>query len=275
MDIVGIVGIVVAIVLMVFGVVYSPENGVVIANLNNFISYSSLAITIGGTFAVMMISYPGENFKRMAKHMKIIFMPVKYDPKEYIATIADFAKEARVKGLLSLEGKLVDVKDEFLKKSLMLVVDSVEAEKVKTILDTELDYLEERHFADIEFYQKGATFAPAFGMIGTLIGLVNMLQQMSDPDSIGPAMAVALLTTLYGSLLANVFFMPIANKLKVRHDEEMSVKILIAEGVKSIQAGENPRYIEEKLLLVLESSARATQEAGETKKKTKKAKAKG
>ena len=256
MDILSILGLVLALILMIFGITFVDGIGFVFANLSNFINYPSLAITVGGTFAVLMISYSLTNFVKIPLHLKIIFLPTKYDPFSYIQSITEFAKEARVNGLLSLEAQLVDIKDEFLKKSLMLVVDSIDAEKVHQILETELQYVEERHTNDIDFYNKGAAFAPAFGMIGTLIGLVNMLQQMSDPDSIGPAMAVALLTTLYGSMLANIIFMPIANKLKLRHEEEMACKVIVAEGVKAIQAGENPRFIEEKLLLLIESKKR-------------------
>lgn len=255
MDIIGILGFVIALLLMVFGIVFNGSS-IVLSNMLNFIDPSSIAITVGGTFAVLMISYSLESFLKIPKHMKIVFIPDKFDPMSYITTITGFAKEARIKGLLSIESKLADVKDEFLKKSLMLVVDSIDAEKVNQILETELDYLEARHISDMEFYTKGAAYAPAFGMIGTLIGLVNMLKQMEDPNSIGPAMAVALLTTLYGSMLANIFFLPIANKLKVRHEDEMVCKLIVAEGVKAIQSGENPRFIEEKLLLLVESKKR-------------------
>lgn len=269
MDIIGILGLVFALLLMVFGIVFNGT-GFAFANLINFIDYPSVAITIGGTFAVLMISYSIESFIKIPTHLKIVFLPEKFDPLSYITTITGFAKEARIKGLLSIESKLADVKDDFLKKSLMLVVDSIDAEKVNQILETELDYLEGRHISDMEFYTKGAAYAPAFGMIGTLIGLVNMLQQMSDPNSIGPAMAVALLTTLYGSMLANIFFLPIANKLKIRHEEEMVCKLIVAEGVKAIQSGENPRFIEEKLLLIVESKKRDTK--GNEAKADKKAK---
>lgn len=256
MDIIGLIGLVLALVLMVFGIVFT-ESALVFSNLINFIDYPSVAITIGGTFAVLMVSYSIESFIKIPTHLKIVFFPEKYDPMSYIQTLTSFAKEARIKGLLSIESKLSDVKDEFMKKSLMLVVDSIDAEKVNQILETELDYLEARHISDMEFYSKGAAYAPAFGMIGTLIGLVNMLQQMSDPNSIGPAMAVALLTTLYGSMLANIFFLPVANKLKIRHEDEMVCKMIVADGVKAIQAGENPRFIEEKLLLLVESKKRS------------------
>ena len=152
-----------------------------------------------------------------------------------------------MKGLLSLEDKLNGINDDFLRNSLMLVVDSVEPEKVKQLLESEIDYLDDRHAQDRDFYDKGAAFAPAFGMIGTLIGLINMLQALDDPDAIGPAMSVALVTTFYGSVLANMVFLPVSYKLKNRHEQEILCKMLISEGVQAIQAGENPKFIEEKL----------------------------
>lgn len=138
-----------------------------------------------------------------------------------------------------------------MRTSLMLVVDSVDPEKVKQLLETELDYLDDRHAQDRAFYDKGSSYAPAFGMIGTLIGLILLLKDLSDPSKLGPAMAVALVTTFYGTVLSNLIFTPISNKLKVRHEEEYLCKLIIAEGVQAIQAGENPRFIEEKLTQLL------------------------
>lgn len=267
MDILSILGLLFSLALMVFGIVFVEGTGIVFTNLLSFIDYPSLAITVGGTFAVLMISYSTVTFLKIPSHIKIIFFPPKHDPYSYINSIVEFAKEARIKGLLSLESKIAGIKDEFLKKSLMLVVDSIDAQKVNQILESELEFIDDRHSKDIEFYNKGAAFAPAFGMVGTLIGLVNMLQQMDDPDAIGPAMAVALLTTLYGSMLANILFIPMANKLKLRHEEEMMCKLIVAEGVKAIQAGENPRFIEEKLLLVIETKKRG--KSGKASKSTK------
>lgn len=272
-DVMTVAGWVVAIILMIFGIVYNgpssevpaPEGYEVVAfgNIGNFINYPSLAITVGGTIAALMIAFPASAFGQIGKHMKIAIMPTKYDTQTYITQIAEFAKEARMKGLLSLEDKLSESKDEFLRSSLMLVVDSVEPEKVHNLLQAELEHLDDRHAQARSFYDKGGGFAPGFGMIGTLIGLVNMLGQMDDPDSIGPAMATALLTTLYGSMFANLFFSPISNKLKIRHEEEYLCKVLICEGVEAIQAGENPKFIEEKLqMLVIQN----------TKKKGKKGK---
>lgn len=187
-----------------------------------------------------------------------------------------------MKGLLSLEDKLNDIQDPFLHNSLLLVVDSVDLEKVKNLMETELTQLDERHALDREFYERGASAAPAFGMIGTLIGLILMLGNMSDVDKLAQGMAVALITTLYGSLLANVIFTPMANKLKARHDEEFLCKTLIMEGVIAIQEGENPKFIEEKLykllpatqMKLMEGEGEGTPEDGKPKKKKRKRKEK-
>ncbi len=248
MDLSLILGGLLGVCLVLFGIVFNGDSGsFVFGNIHYFIDWPSLSITIGGTMAVLIMSFPIKTLIKVPKHMKIILFPSKYDPVRYIDKIVEFAREARMKGLLSLEDKLNEIDDEFLRNSLMLVVDSVEPEKVKQLLESEIDYLDDRHAQDREFYDKGAAFAPAFGMIGTLIGLINMLQALDDPDAIGPAMSVALVTTFYGSVLANMVFLPISYKLKNRHEQELLCKLLISEGVQAIQAGENPKFIEEKL----------------------------
>lgn len=257
MDIMYVIGLALAFFMMIFGIVFVDDVGIVFTNLTSFVHIPSLAVTVGGTIATLLMSFNLKDVLNIPKHMKIVVMPPKYDPIATIQTISEFAKEARIKGLLSLDSKLQETDDEYLRKSMQLIVDAVDAEKVKQILESELSALEDRHNAGIAFYLKGAAYAPAFGMIGTLIGLVNMLRSMYDPSAIGPAMAVALLTTLYGSFLANVLFNPIANKLKLRHSDEMLCKSIICEGVFAIQAGENPRFIEEKLLLMLEAKDRS------------------
>lgn len=252
MDLLTLIGFLLAIGLLLFGITFNTDLMAFIpGNISSFISYGSIAITVGGTFASLMMSYSPKMFTQIPSHLKIAILPRRYDTIAYIEQIVEFAKEARMKGLLSLEEKLNQTKDEFLRTSLMLVVDSVEPEKVKQLLQAELDYMEERHSQARGFYEKGAQFAPAYGMIGTLIGLVLMLKDMQDASVIGPAMAVALITTFYGSVLANVFFIPIANKLKLRHEEEIICKMLICEGVLAIQAGENPKFIDEKLTMLL------------------------
>ena len=254
MDITTIIGWVLGIGVLVFGIMYDkgdPENGVaaqmIVDNLFSFIDVPSIAVVLGGCISGLMVAFPLNIFAKIPRHLKIMFLPTKYRPQDYITQIVDLATEARINGLLSLEGKLNETKDEFLKSSMMLVVDAVEPDKVKQLLETELEYLDERHAQDRAFYDKAGAFGPAFGMIGTLMGLVNLLKQLSDPDKIAPAMALALVTTFYGSCLANMIFIPMSNKLKVRHEEEYLCKMIIAEGVQSIQAGDNPRFIEEKL----------------------------
>ncbi|MGL5972236.1 MAG: motility protein A [Oscillospiraceae bacterium] len=262
MDIFVIVGFLVSNLLVLFGVVFNNETmGIEFGNVTQFVNYPSLAITVGGTFATLMISFPIKNFAKIIKHFKILFFPPKYNLKKNIEEILDYAKEARMKGLLSLEDKLNQSNDEFLKIGLMLVVDSVEPEKVSYILEQELQSLDERHEQDRSFYDKGAAFAPAFGMIGTLVGLVLMLQNMDDPSSIGPAMGTALLTTLYGSMLANMFFAPVSSKLKVTHDDEYLYKTISKVGIEAIQAGENPKFIGKKLNQMLSSKDREDMDA--------------
>lgn len=246
MDIMSILGWILSIGMLLFGILFS-DGAIVMDNLNNFFDVNSIIIVVGGVIAALMVSFPLNCFTKVFKHLKIVLFPTKYNPKEYIVQIVELATEARINGLLSLESKLEETKDAFLKSSMMLVVDAVDPEKVKTLLATELEYLDERHAQDRAFYDKGAAYAPAFGMIGTLMGLINLLKQLEDPSAVAPAMALALVTTFYGSVLANVIFTPISNKLRVRHEEEYLCKMIISEGVQSIQAGDNPRFIEEKL----------------------------
>lgn len=246
MDITSVIGYALGIVVILFGILWT-ENGIAIENLGNFVDVNSIIIVIGGVLVGLMCSYPMDFFPKIPKHLKVIFFPTKYNPQDYIGQIVEFATEARINGLLSLESKLEETKDPFLKSSMMLVVDAVDPEKVKALLETELEYLDERHANDRAFYDKGAAFGPAFGMIGTLMGLINLLKQLDDPSKVAPAMALALVTTFYGSAIANMIFMPISAKLKVRHDEEYLCKMIVAEGVQSIQAGDNPKFIGEKL----------------------------
>ena len=187
----------------------------------------------------------------------------KYQPEPVIETIIEFAQMARKDGLLVLEEKANELEDPFFKKGILLVVDAMEAEKVREILENEVGSMIERHDGEVAIYEKASSYAPAFGMIGTLVGLVNMLNNMSDPNSIGPQMAVALITTLYGSLLANWICTPIAMKLKMNNDEECRMKEIMVEGLLSIQAGENPRVIEEKLKSFLAPKDRTASEGGE------------
>jgi len=272
MDFSSLIGWVAGLGLMVYGIMSGGR-------FSDFIDPPSIAITVGGTFASLLIAFPFSYFKQMGSHFKIILSNSgdKYNPFIYISKISELAQEARRKGLLALEDKANESEDKFLRDSIMLIVDAIEADKVKQLLENELDALEERHDKARVFYDRGAGFAPAFGMIGTLVGLVNMLGNMdSNPDGLGKGMATALITTLYGSMLANLLFTPMSNKLKVRHDEEMICKRIIVEGIISIQAGENPKHIEEKLFYYVPETVREKYgNSGEASAESEKPKKKG
>lgn len=255
-DIMSIIGLILAFGMVVFGIICNKNLETdsyefTFATMKHFIDPPSILIVIGGVFACLMFSFPPTQFAKIPKHLGIIFSPKVYNPEVYIAKIVECAKKARANGLLALEEDTNEMTDAFMKNSFQMVVDSVDQEKVKEQMDCWLANLDDRHSADRAFYDKGAELGPAFGMIGTLIGLINMLQNMSDIDTLGPNMAVALVTTFYGSLLANAFFLPISNKLRVRHEEEYLCMTIIAEGVQAIQAGENPKLVQERLVHML------------------------
>lgn len=172
-----------------------------------------------------------------------------FNPADYIEQIVDLARIARKSGLLALEDTADTLENSFLAEGVLLIVDGIEAERVRKILDNKISYTLQRHEYAITFYERASALAPAFGMIGTVIGLIQMLANLdaADPSDMAKGMSVALITTLYGSLLANLLFTPIANKLQVIHEQEVICLELVMEGILSIQAGENPNHIEEKL----------------------------
>lgn len=228
------------------------------AGLGLFVSPSSFAIVLGGTMGCLCVSYPLSMIKQIPKHFKLVFMKNNFNPADYIEQIVDLAKIARKSGLLALEDTADNLENAFLSEGILLIVDGIEAERVKKILDNKIDYTLQRHEYAITFYDRAAALAPAFGMIGTVIGLIQMLANLSaaDPSEMAKGMSVALITTLYGSLLANLLFTPISNKLQVLHEQETICLELVMEGILSIQAGENPNHIEEKLHSYLPESQR-------------------
>lgn len=216
----------------------------------------SIMITFGGTIASCFIAFSLNRIVIGLKATGKIFSPPKVDPGMAIEQIITLANLARKEGILSLEDSVSEMDDEFLKKGIMLIVDGTDPELVRNILETEMSYIDSRHAEARGFWEYIANAGPAWGMIGTLMGLVMMLQDMSDPDALGPKMALAIVTTFYGSILANYIASPIANKLKLFSNEEMHIKEVLVEGILSIQAGENPRIIEEKLKAFLSPSLR-------------------
>ncbi|MBP3488289.1 MAG: MotA/TolQ/ExbB proton channel family protein [Roseburia sp.] len=227
-----------------------------VAGLKNMFDFASLIITFGGSIAGTLASNKLPDFISGIKGITLTFKDEVQDPAAVIKNIIDLSNTARKEGLLALEEAANGIEDEFLKKGIMLVVDGTDPELVRGIMETDLVCIEQRHKKTIAVWEKWAELGPAWGMIGTLIGLILMLQDMQDASSIGPKMAVALVTTLYGSLIANWLCNPTASKLKVNNDTEMMMKEITVEGILSIQAGENPRVIEEKLKSFLAPSAR-------------------
>lgn len=244
MDLATLIGLLLALILVIGGVVVGGEPGA-------FVNFPSLLITVGGTLGATIMANPVERIKGFAKVLKRAFVAESPDLIGLVQTLVSFAEKARREGLLALEDDAVELDDVFLRKSIQLVVDGTDPELVKGILDTEIGLLEDRHSSSKQMFDTMAELAPAFGMLGTLIGLIQMLRNLSDPDALGPGMAVALITTFYGSFMANVLCIPVARKLAVRSSEEVLSRELMVEGVLAIQAGENPRIVEEKLKVFL------------------------
>ncbi len=233
-----------------------------IQNFNRYLDFPSAVITFGGAFFELMASKTLRGYVEGLKSFLLIFKSPVNDVKGMIDKIIELANVARKEGLLSLEEAAGDLDDEFMKKGILLIVDGTDPDLVRAIMETELVSIEERHKSKISFWDDLGSMGPAWGMIGTLIGLVNMLYEMDDPSSIGPSMAVALVTTLYGSMLANWICAPVSGKLKLNNANEITMKEIAIEGLLSIQAGENPRIIEEKLKSFLAPAERASSSEG-------------
>ncbi|MGI6587743.1 MAG: motility protein A [Peptococcia bacterium] len=212
-----------------------------------FWSLSSLLIVLGGASSATLVNFSLDQVLEAKKVLKIAFQDVSKEPLEIIENMVDMAGKARREGLLALENEIEDTEDEFLKKGVQLIVDGTDPDLVRNIMETDIIMTEERHKIGIGIFSSMGATAPAFGMLGTLIGLILMLRDLNNPDALGPGMALALITTFYGSFLANLIFNPIAGKLKLKSEDESMIKEIIIEGVLSIQAGENPRIVSEKM----------------------------
>ena len=258
MDLASILGLFLCFAMCAYGIIDTAG----IENIGRYIDVPSAIITFGGSFFSVMASYSMADFLGGLKSFTLIFKAPSADVKAMIQKIIDLSNVARKEGLLSLEEAAGDLEDEFMKKGILLIVDGTDPDLVRGIMETELVSTEDRHKNKISFWDTLGSMGPAWGMIGTLIGLVNMLYEMDDPSSIGPSMAVALITTLYGSLLANWICAPVAAKLKANNSTEIMIKEIMIEGLLSIQAGENPRVIEEKLKSFLAPGDRLTQDGG-------------
>ena len=240
MDIATFIGVISAFMLIVISIVMAVGIGA-------FINIPSVLVVVGGTICATLINYPLKEAINSIRVAKNAFFTKSLTFGEIITNFVNYANKARKEGILALESSLPEIDDEFLKKGLQLTIDGLEPQAITEILETEIAFIEDRHKLGSDMFQAMGTFAPAFGMIGTLIGLVAMLQSMDDPGSIGPSMAVALITTFYGAVLANVLFLPISGKLRARSKEETMVKEMILQGIIALSRGDNPRIIEQKL----------------------------
>ncbi len=246
MDFATIIGLIFGIIMIATSICINSPNW-----LWPFIDVPSAFVTLGGTIASIFIHFPGPAVLAALRSGLLAFRTKRIDPIELVEMLVNFAKKARREGILSLENSLEEVDDPFLKNGIRLAVDGVEPDLIRDVLDTELAFIENRHkFFQTMFIWMG-TYAPAYGMIGTLMGLVLMLLQMEDPKSIGPNMALAILTTFYGAVMANLFFLPIAGNLRVKTEEEVLLKEITIEGIMSIQSGDNPRIVHQKLMVFL------------------------
>jgi len=255
MDIATIIGTALGFGLVLFAMASGP-GGIAI-----FVHVPSLIIVFGGTIAVTMMCFPSSELKSIVKVMMVTAFRKPASPTEEIDRIVEYANLARKEGLLALETKLESVNDTFFAKGIQLVIDGFSGETVRDIMELEADWQRQRHGTGKKVMDQMGAFAPAFGMIGTLVGLVQMLQNLSDPSMIGQGMATALLTTLYGAMLANMVFLPLSGKLEILASEEGLLRDLMVEGIVAIQSGEKPALIKEKLKGFLAPTSRTLVEA--------------
>ena len=252
MNITYIIGVVGAITVMIIGMMFGGEGGLLtVTQVGNFFDPASVFIVIGCTFMIVIASFPVSALKDIPKHLKVVLNNKGNDPLAIIDELVELAQVARKNGLLALEEMGNQESDPFFKQCIMLVVDNNDADQAREIMMNDIEQSSARHEDAAGMYDKASSVAPAFGMVGTLVGLINMLKAMdveSGGGDLGPAMATALVTTLYGCVLAHMIFGPIATQLRRRDEEETLCKLIIVEGIMSIQAGANPKFLREKLL---------------------------
>lgn len=250
MDLASIGGFALGVGLIIWGILYGGSP------LGLYGDVPSVVIVLGGSFAGMIAASPISRITGLGKIFGIFLNNQVFNKEEIISQLVAFSESARKEGLLSLDDALNDVEDDFLRGGMRLVVDGSDPDVIKSVLYSDLDKLEGRHQKGIDFFGNWGTLGPAFGMIGTLIGLIGMMANLEDISSVGKNMGVALITTFYGSILANLFLIPIQKKLLDKHQDEMLVKEIMVEGILSIQAGDNPRILEQKLYTFLSPDER-------------------
>ncbi|MGJ9382358.1 motility protein A [Salipaludibacillus neizhouensis] len=256
LDILTPIGIFIGITAVLLAV-YSNTGG---GSILDFVQIASILVVFGGLSGAILINFSLADLRLLPKVMKEAFQSKNQNLQDLIDTFVNLSGIARREGLLALEAGLEDVQDPFIEKGVLLAVDGIEPDIIKDIMMAEVVAMEERHRKGRNILEKAGEYAPAWGMIGTLVGLVLMLQNLNDPTTLGPNMAVALLTTLYGSLLANLVFIPMANKLAMSTEEEVFIKQIVVEGVIGVQSGQNPKILQEKLSAFLPNHMKGKKE---------------
>jgi chemotaxis protein MotA len=259
MDLASLVGVIGAFVFLILGILFAKGDFML------FVDPASVMITVGGSMAALLTSNELSYFLGIGRIIRFAFFAPSLNAKDMIVTLVSFSEKARREGLLALEDDLDDLDDEYLKKGIQLVVDGTDPELVRRIMETELEHIIQRHEKGNKIFDDWGLFAPAFGMIGTLMGLILMMVNLEDKSSIGPGMSTALITTLYGAIMANAIMLPVSNKLQLRTNQEVLLKMIMIEGTLSIQAGDNPRIVRDKLIAYLEPTLRQeiAQEVGD------------
>jgi len=251
MDIASVVGLMMGISVLVISIAISPGSP-----FGAFVNYPSLMVVVGGAIAAVLISFPLKVFLNTARVAKNALVNSQESIPDLINQLVSLAETARRDGLLALEGRLDEINNPFIVLGIQMAVDGTRPEIIENIMRTEMDAVATRHRNGKNVFEQMGRFAPAFGMIGTLMGLIMMLRSMDDPAAIGPGMAVALITTLYGAIVANVLCLPIAEKLGFISRHELLSMEIIVRGIMGIQSGDNPRVIEQKLSTFVPPSMR-------------------
>lgn len=262
MDISTILGLILGMANIAFGMFTSGDTSVYLG----MGSLVSIVLVLGGTIASVMVGYPQSKSFKLFQIVLSTFKQPKLDYTDAIKTLVSFSEKARREGLLSLEGDISELTDDFMQKGIQLIVDGTDPDLLKNMMEIEIDLLDADLVINGKVLESAGAYAPAFGMLGTVVGLIAMLQALNNPDALGPAMAVALITTFYGAIFSNAIFLPMGEKLGMRKDIYVMHKRMILEGVLSIQAGDNPRLLEEKLKTFLPVEARKAYDATTVKK---------
>lgn len=255
MEISTIIGLALGFGAVLFG--HIMENGMNFGSLSSLWAPTAFLIVIGGTFGVLFVGYPMHELKNLAVYTKQAFFKNPLEPGPLVAKLVSYAEKARREGLLALQNEAANAGDPFLLKGLTLVTDGLDAHSIKEMMEVELDFLAQRHAAAAGMFDALGGFAPTLGIMGTVMGLISVLGNLSDPSSLGGAIAVAFVATLYGVGTANLLYLPMAQKLKRKSEEEALMREVMIAGILSIQAGDNPQIVEEKLKSFLAPGVRS------------------